>query len=130
MLDNFPAGQIQHFPQGIVVGKGRLIFCDLPELAVQSFNDIGRIYDFPNLRWICEKGTQNFPIILPAFDTGGILTAPVIPEDTQVFQGFLLGHSGIDLLQVCHQGFDVLVADIAGGRTDLVDDTMAYLISG
>ena len=61
MFDNFPAGQIEHFAQGIVVGEAGLIFSDLPELAVQAFDDIGRVYDFPNLGGICEEGTQNIP---------------------------------------------------------------------
>ena len=33
-----------------------LVLCDLPELAVQPFDDIRRIYDFPNLRRVFEKG--------------------------------------------------------------------------
>ena len=49
MFDNFPAGQIEHFTQGIVVGEAGLVFGNLPELAVQALDDIGRVYDFPNL---------------------------------------------------------------------------------
>ena len=46
MFDNFSAGQIEHLAQGIVVGKAGLILSDLPELAVQALDDIGRVYDF------------------------------------------------------------------------------------
>ena len=60
-FDNFPAGQIEHLAQGIVVGEAGFVFGDLPELAVQALNDIGRVYDFPNLGGICEKGTQGGP---------------------------------------------------------------------
>jgi len=56
-LDNFPAGQIKHPAQGIVVGKVGLVSGDPPELAVESLNDICRVYDFPNLGGICEKGS-------------------------------------------------------------------------
>ena len=48
--------QIKHLAQGIVICKRRLVLCDLPELAVQPFDDIRRIYDFPNLRRVFEKG--------------------------------------------------------------------------
>ena len=57
VFDNFPAGQIEHFAQGIVVGETGFGLGDLPELAVQALDDIGRVYDFPNLGGICEKGT-------------------------------------------------------------------------
>ena len=73
MLDNFPAGQVEHFAQGIIAGKAGLVFGDLAELAVQALNDISRIYDFPDFGGICEKGAQNIPIIHPAFDAGGVL---------------------------------------------------------
>ena len=45
MPDNFPAGQIEHPAQGIVVGEAGLVFCDLAELTVQALNDIRRVYD-------------------------------------------------------------------------------------
>ena len=70
VLDNFPAGQIEHLAQGIVVGEAGLFF-DLAELTVQALNNIRRVYDFPNLGGICEKGAQNIPVVLPAFDAGG-----------------------------------------------------------
>ena len=57
MFDNFPAGQVEHLAQGIVVGEAGLIFGDLTELAVQALDDVGRVYDFPNLGGICEEGT-------------------------------------------------------------------------
>ncbi len=76
MPNNFPVGKVEHFAQGIVAGKAGLVFGALSELAVQALNDIGDVYDFPNLGRICEKGAQNIPIILPAFDTEGIMFPP------------------------------------------------------
>ena len=111
MFDNFPAGQVEHLAQGIVVGEAGFVLGDLPELAVQALDDIGRVYDFPNLGGICEKGAQNIPILLPAFHTGGILFSPLFFEHHQVFQGFILCDGGVDLLQVSHQRLDVLIAD-------------------
>ena len=64
VFDNFPAGQIEHFTQGIIVGETGLVFGNLAELAVEALNDIGRVYDFPNLGGICEKGAQNIPMWL------------------------------------------------------------------
>ena len=55
VFDNFSAGQIEHLAQGIIVGKAGLVFGDLTELAVEPLNDIGRVYDFPDLCGICEK---------------------------------------------------------------------------
>ncbi len=109
VLDNFPAGQIEHPAQGIVVGEAGLVFRDLAELTVQALNDIRRVYDFPNLGGICEKGTQNIPVVLPAFDAGGVLLAPLFFECHQVFQSLILGDSGIDLLQIRHQRLDVFI---------------------
>ena len=43
VLDNFPAGKVKHLAQGIIVGKAGLIFGDLPELAIQTLDDIGRV---------------------------------------------------------------------------------------
>ena len=128
--DNFPAGQIEHPAQGIVVGEAGLVFCDLAELTVQALNDIRRVYDFPNLGGICEKGAQNIPVVLPAFDAGGVLLAPLFFECHQVFQSLILGDSGIDLLQIRHQRLDVFIADKAGGGADLMDDAPLYLAAG
>ena len=72
----------------------QLVPGDLAELAVQALNDIGRVYDFPNLRGICEKGAQNVPIVLPAFDTGGILLPPISFECHEMLQGFIFGDGG------------------------------------
>ena len=76
VFDNFPAGQVEHFAQGIIAGKAGLVFGDLAELAVQALDDIGGVYDFPNFGGICEKGAQNIPIVLPAFDTRRVLFPP------------------------------------------------------
>ena len=67
VLDNFLAGQVEHFAQGIIVGKAGLIFSDLAELAVQALDDIGRVYDFPNLGGICKKRCSKYPNSPPSF---------------------------------------------------------------
>ena len=122
MFDNFCRRQIQHFAQGIIIGKGRLVLRHLPKLTVQPLNEIGCIYDTPDLGRICEKGGQNIPILLPAFDAGGILFASGSFKLYQIFQGLLFRDGLIDLLQISHEGFAILVADIAGTGPDLVDD--------
>lgn len=43
VLDNFPAGQVEHLSQGIIVGEARLVLGKLAELAVQALDDIGRV---------------------------------------------------------------------------------------
>jgi len=53
---NIFGGQIQNFAQRIIVGERRFVFGDLSELAIEPLNDIGCIYDFPDLRRVCIKG--------------------------------------------------------------------------
>ena len=59
VLDNFPAGQVEYLSQGIIVGEAGLILGNLAELAVEALNDIGRVYDFPNLR-SCTNRLKSF----------------------------------------------------------------------
>ena len=47
-------GQIQYLEQGIVRRKDRFGFCDLPELAIEILNGIGRIYQLTDLLGILE----------------------------------------------------------------------------
>ncbi len=76
------------------------------------------------------QGAQNIPVILPAFDTGGILFAPLFSELPQMFQGFVLCNRGINLLQIRHERLDVFVAGKTCGGADLVDDTALHLAVG
>lgn len=116
-------GQIEHPAQGIIVGKAGFVFCDLAELAVESFNNVGGVYDFPNLRRVFVESTQNFPIVLPAFHTGGILFSPFLRELKQILFCLIQGDRGIDFLQISDHLLDILPADKAGGGTDLMDNT-------
>ena len=72
--------QVKHSPQRIVVGKAGFVLGDLPELPVQALNDVGRVYDFPDFRRVFKERAQDFPVVLPAFDAGGILLAPGVRE--------------------------------------------------
>ena len=120
---NDPLGcQVQHPPQGIIVGKGGLVLCNLTELPVQAFDNVRRVYDFPNLRRIFKEGIQNLPVILPALDAGRILLPPGVAEGTQILLRFVQRNGSVDLLQVCNHFLDILVADIFGRAADLVDD--------
>ena len=58
VLHDALGGQIQHPAQGVVVREGGLVLRDLPELAVQTLDDVRRVYDFPNLR-VCPKFCVN-----------------------------------------------------------------------
>ena len=46
--------QIKHPTQRIVIGERRLVLGDLPELAVQTLDNVRRVYDFPDLWRIFE----------------------------------------------------------------------------
>ena len=50
------ACQIEHFHKRLVIGETALGFCDLTKLPVQSLDDIGCIYDFPNFGGIFKEG--------------------------------------------------------------------------
>ena len=56
MLDDTLGCQIQHPPQRIIVGERRLVLRDLPELAVQTLDDVRRVYDFPDLGRVFKEG--------------------------------------------------------------------------
>ena len=115
-------GQVKHLAQGIVIGKGRLVLGDLSELAVQPFNDVCRVDDLPDLRRVFKEGAQDLPVLLPAFHAGRILFAPGLGENTQRFFRLFQRYRRVDLLQVCGDLLDVLVADIFGGAADLMDN--------
>ena len=56
--------QIEHPAQRIVIGKARLVLRYLPELPVKPFDDVRRVYDFPNLGRVFKKmrsGLPNYP---------------------------------------------------------------------
>ncbi len=42
MLFNTLGGQVEHFAQGIIIGKRRLVLGYLTELAVEPFNNVRR----------------------------------------------------------------------------------------
>ncbi len=64
VLHNSLRSQVQYPAQEIIIGERGLVFGDLAKLAIEPFDDIRRIYDFPNLGWVFEKGAQNFPVFL------------------------------------------------------------------
>ena len=109
VLDDPLGCQVQHPPQGIVVGERGLVLCDLPELAVQALDNVRRVYDFPNLRRIFKEGIQNLPVVLPAPDAGGILLPPGVREQAQILLCFVQSDGSVDLLQVCHNLLDILI---------------------
>ena len=97
MLHNPLGRQVQHPPQGIITRKAGLVLRDLPELPVQSLDDIRRVYDFPNLRRVFKERAQNFPVFFPALDTGRVLLPPGISKLAQIFLRLVQGDGSIDL---------------------------------
>ena len=96
MLHDPLGRQVQHPAQGIIVGKRRLVLCDLSELPVETLNDIGRVYDSTNLQRIFKKGAQNLPVFLPAFDTGRVLFPPTLCKAVEITFRFLQSDGCID----------------------------------
>ena len=105
-----------------MIGEAWPVLRDLPELPVQSRDNIRRVYDFPNLRWVFKESAQNFPVFLPALDTGRILLPPGISKLAQILLRLVQGNGGIDFLQVCDHFLDVLISDIFGRAADLMDN--------
>ena len=83
---------------------------------------IRRVYDFPYLGRIFKEGTQNFPVVLPTLDAGGILFPPFIAEGAEILFCFLQCDRSVDFLQVSYQFLDIFVADILSRTTDLVNN--------
>jgi len=117
-------GKVKHPAQGIIVGKAGLAFHNLPELSVETLNDVRRVYDLPNLRWVFIKGAQSLPVFLPALHARGVLFSPFLRKLKQVFLRLIQSDRGIDFLQIGCYLLDVLPADKAGRRADLVDDAV------
>ena len=65
MLHDSLGCQVQHPPQRIVVGKRRFVLGDLSELTIQPFDDVRRVYDFPNLGRIFKEGCLLYTLTLP-----------------------------------------------------------------
>ena len=80
MLDDPLGCQIQHPPQGIIIGERGLVLRDLTELTVQALDDVRRVYDFPDLGRVFKERAQNFPVLLPTLDAGGLLLPTCIAE--------------------------------------------------
>lgn len=53
------SGQVEHPTLGIIAGEAGHVSGDLPELPVEALDNIGRVYDLPDLGWIFIKSTQN-----------------------------------------------------------------------
>ena len=90
--------QVEHPAQGIVAGEAGLVFGDLPELAIQSLDNVRRVYDFPHLRRVFKKRTQNVPVFFPAFHAGRVLLLPRFSELDQRVFCFFQSDSGVDFL--------------------------------
>ena len=80
MFDNVLRSKIEYLSERIVVCEGRLVLGDLPELSVQTLDNVRRIYYPSNLAWVCKKRRKNIPILLPASYTAGIRFCPVVLE--------------------------------------------------
>ena len=100
--------QIEHPLQGIVVGKAGLILGDPPELPVQTLNDVGGVYDFPDLRRVFKECAQNLLVVLPALDAGRVLFTLGIEEPAQVLFCFVQSNGGVDFLHVGNDLLDIL----------------------
>lgn len=43
-------GQVEHPEQGVLVGDAGFVFGNMPELVVGAFDNVGRVFDLPDLR--------------------------------------------------------------------------------
>lgn len=66
-----------------------------------------------------QKGAQNFPVILPVLDAGGILLAPGIGKSVSVFRYLVQYDGGIDLLRGGNDLVDIFIADMPDGTANL-----------
>ena len=59
--------QIEHQAQRVIGGEGRLVLRHLAELPTETFDDVRRVYDFPNLLGIFKERAQNVPLFPPNY---------------------------------------------------------------
>lgn len=68
------------------------------------------------------RGSAHLPVVLPALDAGRILLPPGVSKETRILLRFIQSNCGVDFLQIGNDFLDILVVDIFGRATDLVDD--------
>jgi len=84
-LHHILSHQVQHFHQGIVIREDCFAFGHLPQLAMVTFDDIGCVDDFTDLRRVFEESGQLRPIVPPGTDNQRIF---VSPEDFKFIESF------------------------------------------
>ena len=117
-------GEIEHFEKAVVGGKDGFCFGHFPKLAVEALDGVGGVDQPPHLLRILEIGAEIRPILPPGLRDFGVFLIPAFSEDVQSVQSGLFIYCRIDHLQICHQGFQILVGDIFAGVAQLVDDAV------
>lgn len=122
--------QIEHPVQEIAIGKRWFVFCNLPELPVQTFADVCCVYDLPNLRQIFKERAQNFPVFLPAFRLEQVLDAIETTDDafayfydTQTGETVFLADPGI--MDEANEGLEELIENSGENFSGFLRNTIS-----
>ena len=119
--------QIQHFEQAVVRRENRFRLCHLAELTVEALNRVRRVNQPAHLLRILKIGAQIWPVFLPRGRNLGMFLVLMLRKNVQGFQSGRLVYSGINRLQVGHQGFPIFGGNIFRGIADLMDHAVLNL---
>ncbi len=76
---------------------------------------------------ICVKHRKNIPVLLPASHTAGIRFTPLVLKFEQNIHSLVFVDGSVYMFEISRHRFDVLVAHIFRGRTNLMNDAALYL---
>lgn len=123
-LGNVYHGQIQHFQQTVMRREYGFGFRHLAELPVEPLNCVGGIDQPADFLRAFETGTQIRPVGPPGLGDLGVFLVPSFGENIQSILGSCFIHRCVYSLQIGHECFQILIADILTGISELVDDAV------
>lgn len=116
---NIHHGQIQDFQQAVIGGGHGIGLGDLAQMAVEALNGVGGVDEPAHLLRELEIRAQVGPVGPSGPGDFGVFLVPAFPKGSQ---SGLPVRSGVDRLQIGHEGLQILVGHIFAGITKLVDD--------
>ena len=124
LFRNVYHGQIQHFQQTVIRREYGFGFRHLAELPVEPLNCVGGIDQPADFLRAFEIGTQIRPVGAPGLGDLGVFLVPSFGENIQSILGSCFIHRCVYSLQIGHECFQILIADILTGISELVDDAV------
>ena len=122
LLGDVHGCKVKHLKQAVITGEYRFAFGNLPKLAIEAFDGVGGINELPYLARILEIGRELRPAVSPGFRDFRVFLVPFFSKGVQLIKGRLFIYGSVDLFQISHQRFDILVGDEFCTVPDLMDN--------